>query len=53
MRHAGFHINPSAATAWLACMEQAVNGLEIASEKKEQLWTYFTMAADSLINQLD
>ena len=53
MRHAGFHINPVARDAWLACMEKAVQGLDIEQGKKDQLWTYFTMAADSLINQLD
>ncbi len=53
MRHANFHINPAASAAWLSCMEKAVNGLEIDQSKKDQLWRYFTMAADSLINQLD
>lgn len=53
MRHASFHINPAASAAWLACMEKAVKGLDIDQSKKDQLWTYFTMAADSLINQLD
>ena len=53
MRHAGFHINPAAETAWLSCMETAVQGLQIEQGKKDQLWAYFTMAAESLINQLD
>lgn len=53
MRHAGFHINPAARDAWLSCMEEAVQGLTIDQGKKEQLWSYFLMAADSLVNQLD
>ncbi len=53
MRHAGFYINPAARDAWLACMEEAVKGLSIEQAKKDQLWAYFQMAADSLVNQLD
>jgi len=53
MRHAGFLINPAARDAWLRCMGEAVKGLTIEQEKKDQLWKYFEMAADSLVNHLD
>jgi hemoglobin len=53
MRHADFHINPAARDAWLACMQAAIQGLTIDEEKKGQLWKYFEMAADSLVNHLD
>jgi hemoglobin len=53
VRHAGFHINPAARDSWLSCMQEAVNGLSIEQDKKNQLWKYFEMAAESLVNQLD
>jgi len=53
MRHASFSIASSQRDAWLACMAQAVAGLEIDEELKVQLWTYLESAAASLVNQPD
>ena len=53
MRHAGFHIDSAARDAWLLCMKDAVNGLEIADDLKAELWNYMEMAANSMVNQPD
>jgi hemoglobin len=53
MRHAGFHIDSAARDAWLLCMKDAVNGLEIADDLKAELWSYLEMAANSMVNQPD
>lgn len=53
MRHAEFHIDPAARDAWLLCMKDAVNGLEIADDLKAGLWNYMEMAANSMVNQPD
>ena len=58
MRHAPFPVDESARSHWLACMRYAldrrlrgegpVEGL--APELEQELWSYFTMAADAMIN---
>jgi hemoglobin len=53
MRHAGFHIDSAVRDAWLLCMKDAVNGLEIADDLKAELWNYMEMAANSMVNQPD
>jgi hemoglobin len=53
MRHAGFHINPAARDAWLSCMKEAVDGMDMESESKEKLWRYLQGAAEHLVNSLD
>jgi len=53
MRHAGFHIDSAARDAWLLCMKDAVNGLEISDDLKAELWSYLEMAANSMVNQPD
>jgi hemoglobin len=53
MRHAGFHINPAARDAWLSCMKEAVEGMDMESESKEKLWRYLQGAAEHLVNRLD
>ncbi len=53
MRHSEFHINLAAHDAWLKAMRAAVDGVEMKSEHKEQLWGYLEMAAAAMINQPD
>ena len=53
MRHAGFHIDRAAQSAWLAAMRKAVDGVEIDAGHKETLWGYLEMAAAGLVNQAD
>ncbi len=51
MRHAEFHIDLAAHDAWLLCMKDAVNGLEVADDLKAELWNYLELAANSMVNQ--
>jgi hemoglobin len=51
MRHAGFHIDEAARDAWLSCMKEAVEGVDMDEELREQLWDYLQMAAHALVNQ--
>jgi hemoglobin len=53
MRHAEFHINLAAHDAWLKAMRTAVDGVEMKSELREQLWSYLEMAAAAMVNQPD
>ena len=53
MRHAGFHINPAAKEAWLACMSTAVDGTNLQPELREKLWRYLEGAALHMVNVLD
>ena len=53
MRHAEFHIDGAARDAWLLCMKDAVNGLEVADDLKAELWNYMELAANSMVNQPD
>jgi len=50
MRHAPFHISRVEHDAWINCMQQAVDGLEIDQELKDELWSYLTQAAAAMIN---
>ena len=51
MRHMPFHISKVEHDAWLQCMHAALIDLEMEEEMKEELWTYFQYAANSMINQ--
>ena len=53
MRHAGFHINIAARDAWLNAMQKVVDGIEMDSALRAQLWGYLEMAANSMVNQPD
>ena len=53
MRHAEFTIDSKARAAWLNAMQQAVNGVEMDSALRAELWVYLEMAANSMINQPD
>ena len=50
MRHAPFHISRIEHDAWLICMKDAVNALEIGDELKSELWEYLEAAAAAMIN---
>ncbi len=51
MRHAPFHISELERDVWLQHMQAAVDGLDMKPELKDQLWNYFVMAANSMVNQ--
>ncbi len=53
MRHAGFHIGPAARDAWLTCMREAVNGMEMEEAAEEKLWRYLEGAAEHLLNSFE
>lgn len=53
MRHADFHINNAARDAWLNAMRVVVDGVEMDSTLRAQLWSYLEMAANSMVNQPD
>lgn len=53
MRHAGFHIGPAARDAWLTCMRQAVDGMEMEDAAREKLWRYLEGAAEHLLNSFE
>jgi hemoglobin len=50
MRHAPFHIDSVARDRWLSHMRAALDSLELAPESAEQMWDYFTMAAEAMRN---
>ena len=53
MRHAGFKIGPAAKNAWLTCMQEAVDGMELPADSKEKLWRYLEGAAEHLLNSFE
>jgi hemoglobin len=53
MRHAGFKIGPAAKDAWLTCMRQAVEGMEMQPEEQAKLWRYLEGAAEHLLNSFE
>ena len=53
MRHSGFHIDLAARDAWLNCMKQAMDGMEMEDIHRVQLWEYVEMAAHSMVNQAE
>ncbi len=50
MRHAPFPVTYTARDHWLAHMRAAVDSIEIRDDLRRQLWSYLTMAADSMVN---
>lgn len=50
-RHSIFQIGEAERDAWLRIMKSAVDELEMKPELKEELWNYFVMAANSMVNQ--
>lgn len=53
MRHAGFHIGPAAKDAWLTCMREAVEGMDMEAQAQEKLWRYLEGAAEHLLNSFE
>lgn len=53
MRHAGFHIGPAARDAWLSCMREAVEGMNMEAQAQEKLWRYLEGAAEHLLNSFE
>lgn len=51
MRHSIFQIGEAERDAWLHAMRSAVAELEMADELRDELWNYFVMAAESMVNQ--
>ncbi|GAA2817032.1 globin [Saccharopolyspora taberi] len=50
MRHAPFKIGLAERDAWLRCMRIAVDEADLTAEQRDQLWQYFEMAAQSMVN---
>ncbi|TYK52344.1 globin [Actinomadura decatromicini] len=50
MRHVPFVIDEAQRDAWLRHMRVAVEELKLPEPLEQQLWNYFTMAAQSLVN---
>ncbi|MEO3824608.1 globin [Actinomadura sp. B10D3] len=50
MRHAPFVIGSAERDAWLRHMRAAVDELGLPDDLERQLWGYFTMAAQSMVN---
>ncbi|MGW0521526.1 globin [Crossiella sp. NPDC003009] len=50
MRHVPFTIGPIERDAWLRCMRIAVDEAGLEQERRDQLWAYMEMAANSLVN---
>ncbi|GAA4334859.1 hemoglobin [Actinomadura luteofluorescens] len=50
MRHVPFVIGSAERDAWLRHMRVAVDELGLPEELERQLWGYFTMAAQSMVN---
>jgi hemoglobin len=53
MRHAGFKIGPAAKEAWLTCMREAVDGMDMEAEASAKLWRYLEGAAEHLLNSFE
>lgn len=49
-RHAPFHISKVEHDAWLLCMKDAVDGLELTDDLRDELWQYLEAAAAGMIN---
>ncbi|MGH3688408.1 MAG: globin [Pseudonocardiaceae bacterium] len=52
MRHVHFRIGPTERDAWLRCMRIAVDEAELEEARRNVLWDYLQMAANSLQNSL-
>ncbi|MDT0306418.1 globin [Streptomyces sp. DSM 44917] len=50
MRHAPFTVDRAAHDAWLRHMEEAVDSLGLAPERRRELWNYLVYAAASMVN---
>lgn len=52
MRHAGFEITPEVRNAWLRCMKNSLEPMDMDEGMRQELWAYLVAAADSMVNKL-
>lgn len=50
MRHMPFVIDDAAREAWLTSMRHALESTAIDQSLKDELWAYFVMAANAMVN---
>jgi hemoglobin len=50
MRHVPYRIGLAEHDAWLSAMDRALDGAGLTTEQRETIWSYFVMAAGSLVN---
>jgi hemoglobin len=50
MRHAPFAITPTARDRWLELMRAALDEVGLEPDRDQEIWTYFVMAAHSMVN---
>ena len=50
MRHVPFAVTPSARDRWLELMRSALDEIGLPPDRDEEIWTYFVMAAHSMVN---
>lgn len=53
MRHLPHKITPKAKSAWLSCMKEAIQTLEITEEQKKALYECFPKLAQHMVNSYD
>ena len=53
MRHAPFHVGPSARDAWLRAMTIAVDSAGLPAAARDQLMSYFVSTAEHMVNSTD
>jgi hemoglobin len=53
MRHAPFAVTPDMRDRWLTHMRDAVDGLDLTEDQRNQLWTYLERAAYFMVNTGD
>ena len=51
MRHAPYAIDEAFRDLWLRHMRAAVDSQELTQDLKDELWSYFEMAAQAMVNQ--
>jgi len=52
-RHLPFEITPRRATAWLSCMQEAMDEVQLDEDLKEHLLTRLTFTAHHMVNSGD
>ena len=50
MRHAPFAVTPTARDRWLELMRAALDEVGLEPDRDQEIWTYFVMAAHSMVN---
>jgi hemoglobin len=53
MRHQPFRVSPAARDAWLEHMRASLDDLALPPEYDRQLWEYFEMAAQMMVNTFE